>query len=317
MQNLNPELLRKFIARQTNEDESKKVIQWLEENNLSQEDLEYALENPKAIWIFDQLDASKNWEPVKQKIGAKPKVLLMRHFLRVAASILILVAVAGIGIKVKEYVNRPLVVSNNSSEVLLFTLPDSSLVSLNKNSKLTYFRNFSKKRNIQFTGEAFFEIKRDVQRPFVIKTAESEIRVLGTSFSVEADLKNTRVIVASGKVALYSSLLLADTLILEKGDKGVFNAESLSLEKQRNKDLNFLAWKDHHLVFEKTPLANVIADLERYFQIKVNVKSPEIYKLNYTSQFSNPTLSEVLKELELILNISAEVSGKNILLGLK
>lgn len=317
MHSVNPDLLRKFIARQTNEDESVEVTKWLDENNLSPEDLDYALENPKAIWIFDQIDTANNWEIVKKKTVAKPKVLLMRHFLRVAASILILVAIAGIGFKVMQYANRPLVVSNNSSKVLLFTLPDSSLVSLNKHSKLTYFRNFSKKRNIQFEGEAFFEIKRDIHRPFVVKTAESEIRVLGTSFSVETDLKNTCVIVESGKVALYSTHQLADTILLEKGDKGVFKAQSRSIEKQRNKDLNFLAWKDHRLTFEKTPIANVIADLENYFKIKVNVKSPEIYKLNYTSQFTNPTLSEVLKEMELVLNISFEVTGNNVLLSLK
>ncbi|HET6560144.1 MAG TPA: FecR domain-containing protein [Prolixibacteraceae bacterium] len=317
MQNVNPELLLKFIAHQTSDEESTMVIQWLEENNLSLEDLEYALENPKAIWIFDEIQASNNWEPVKKKMVAKPKVLLMRNLLRVAASVLILVAVAGIGFKVKEYINRPLIVSNNSSEVLLYTLPDSSRVSLNRHSKLTYFSNFSKMRTVSFEGEAFFEIKRDIRKPFVVKTAESEIKVLGTSFSVVTNLKNTSVIVASGKVALYSTLQLADTLYLEKGEKGAFKAQNRSLEKQRNKDLNFLAWKDHRLIFEKTPLANVIADLEKYFQIKVDVKSPEIYKLIYTSQFTNPSLSEVLKEMELVLNISSEVSGNYILLSLK
>ncbi|MGE5456962.1 MAG: FecR family protein [Methanococcaceae archaeon] len=317
MQNVNPELLRKFIAQQTNEEESKKVLQWLKENNLSREDLEYALDNPKSIWIFDEINTSQNWELVKKKMVARPKVLRMRSILRVAASILILIAVAGIGLKVKEHVNRPIIVSNNSDVVLQFTLPDSSLVSLNKHSKLTYLGSFLKNRTINFEGEAFFEIKRDIHRPFIIKTAESNIKVLGTSFSVVTDVKNTSVIVASGKVALYATLQLSDTLYLEKGDKGVFKAQYRSLEKQRNKDLNFLAWKTHRLIFDKTPIIKVIADIEKYFQVKVNVKSPEIYKLNYTSQFTNPTLPEVLKEIEIVLNIRSEVSENNILLYLK
>ena len=317
MQNVNPELLRKFIAHQTSDEESAKVIQWLGENNLSRDDLQYALENPKAIWIFDKIEAPHHWENVKKKMVARPKVLVMRNFLRIAASILILVAVTGIGLKVMEYRNQPLIVSNDSGEVLKFILPDSSLVFLNKHSTLIYSRNFLKKRTIHFEGEAFFEIKRDIHRPFVIQTAESNIKVLGTSFSVLTDLKNTNVIVASGRVALYSTFQPTDTLILEKGDKGVYGAQNRSLEKQKNKDLNYLAWKNHRLIFEKTPLVNVIADLEKYFQVKINVKSPEIYKLNYTSQFTNPTLSEVLKEMELVLNIRSEISEKNVLLSLK
>lgn len=317
MQHVNPELLRKFIDHQTSEEESTIVIQWLEKNNLSQEDLEYTLENPKGIWLFDEIDASHNWENVKKKMVDKPKVVWMRNFFRVAASILILVAVAGIGLKVREFINRPLIVFNDSNKVCQFTLPDSSLVSLNKHSKLIYFRNFTKKRTVSFEGEAFFEIKRDIHRPFVVKTAESEIRVLGTSFSVVTELKNTSVIVASGKVALYSSRQHADTLILEKGDKGLFKAQSFTLEKQKNKDLNYLAWKNHRLIFEKTPLVNVIADLEKYFQVKINVKSPEIYKLNYTSQFTKPSLAEVLTEMELVLNIKSEITGTNVLMNLK
>ncbi|MGE5394848.1 MAG: FecR family protein [Candidatus Saccharibacteria bacterium] len=317
MENINPELLRKFIAHQTNDEESVKVIQWLEANNLSLDDLKYALKNPKNIWIFDQIDAPRKWEVVKEKITARSKVISMRTFLRAAASILILVALAGIGFKVNEYKNRQLVVFNESSEVLKYILPDSSEVSLNKHSKLTYFGSFLKKRTINFEGEAFFEIKRDVNRPFVIQTAESNIKVLGTSFSVATDLNNTSVIVASGRVALFSSIQSSDTVFLEKGDMGVFKAISRSVEKKKNKDLNYLAWKTHRLVFDKTPIANVIADLERYFQVKVKIKSPEIYKLNYTSQFTNPTLAEVLKEMEIVLNIRSEVSGNNILWSLK
>lgn len=317
MENINHELLRKFIARQTNDDETKTVLQWLQANNLSLEDLAYALKNPKAVWIFDQIDTPLQWEIVKQKMAAKPKVLLMRTLLRVAASVLILVAVTGIGLKVREYKNHPFTVSNEGSEVLKFILPDSSVVSLNKHSTMIYSPNFLKKRIIHFEGEAFFEIKRNVHHPFVIQTAESEVKVLGTSFSVITELKSTNVIVASGKVALYAAQQSLDTLFLEKGDKGVYQAQNRSLEKQKNKDLNYLAWKSHRLIFEKTPLANVITDLEKYFKVKINVKSPKIYQFIYTSEFINPTLAEVLKELELVLEIKSEVSENNILFYLK
>lgn len=317
MKNLDPELLRKFIAHQTSDDESMLVIQWLKNNNLSREDLDYTLENSKSIWIFDQINTSHDWEIVKKKITAKPKVFPMHTFLRAAASILILVAVVGIGLKINEYKNRPMVVANESSEILKYLLPDSSLVSLNKHSKLIYYGSFLKNRTLNFEGEAFFEVKRDIHRPFVIKTAESNIKVLGTSFSVVTDIGNTSVIVASGKVAFYSSLPSSDTVFLEKGDMGVFNAINRSVEKKKNKDLNYLAWKTHRLIFEKTPITYVIADLEKYFQVKIKVKSPEIYKLNYTSQYTDPTLAEVLKEIEIVLNIRSEVTGNNILWQLK
>lgn len=317
MQDFDPELLRKYLTGQTSEAESSQVLQWLEENNLSKEDIQHVLDHPEAIWIFNEIDTPHNWSMVKKKMVVKPRVLSMRSFIRVAASLLIIVAVSGVVYKVYQHINRPFVVSNDGNQIMKVILPDSSVINLNSHSRLTYLASFSRKRTISFEGEALFDIKRDIHSPFVIQTVESEIKVLGTSFCVSTDMKNTSVIVSHGKVAFYSTHQLHDTIYLEKGDKGIYLAQSSSLEKQRNNDLNFLAWEDHHLVFEKTSMDKVIADMEKYFKIKIEVKNPEIYQLNYTSEFANPSLDEVLKEMELVLAIKAEKTGNNILLNLK
>jgi ferric-dicitrate binding protein FerR (iron transport regulator) len=121
----------------------------------------------------------------------------------------------------------------------------------------------------------------------------------------------------SGKVAFYSSQFRSDTVYLEKGEKGLFVAQTGRLEEQINYDQNFLSWENHKLTFDKSPLADVIRDLERFYKVKFIIKSKDIYQLNLTSEFSDTSLNDVLKEIELVLNIKSEINGNTITLTLK
>jgi transmembrane sensor len=213
--------------------------------------------------------------------------------------------------------NEPVIFSNFSNDILNVRLPDSSNVYLNKYSKITYYNNFRKKRVLTIEGQVFFKVKRDTLKPFVVNAGESNIKVLGTSFTVETKPQSVEVIVASGKVAFYSTKLKCDTLFLIKGDKGVFKKEGLCLEKLKNNDLNYLAWENHTLSFVNTPLTQVIHDLEKYYNIKITLTDISISKLHYTSEFNNPSLNEVLNEMELVLNVKSDCTDHNVIISPK
>jgi ferric-dicitrate binding protein FerR (iron transport regulator) len=174
-----------------------------------------------------------------------------------------------------------------------------------------------RKRQVTFDGQAFFKVRRNPDKPFVIKASMSDIKVLGTSFCVSTNGKDAEVIVLTGKVAFYSSQLHSDTVYLEKGEKGLFVAQTGRLEEQINHDQNFLSWENQKLTFDKSPLADVIKDLERFYKVKFLIKSKDIYQLNFTSEFSDTSLNDVLKEIELVLNIKSEINGNTITLTLK
>lgn len=311
------ELLRKYLINHTSEIESRIVEKWLQENNISKEDIDYALNDPDRIWVFDEINPVEHWVGVQKAIATHKKSVRISFLWRAAASILVILALSGVALIYNNYQNRPQIVFNNGSQVIKYILPDSSIVSLNAHSKLTFKNNFMRKRQVTFDGLAFFKVKRNPDKPFVIKTSVSEIKVLGTSFSVSTKGKDAEVIVLSGKVAFYSSQEHSDTVYLEKGERGLFVAQTGRLEEQINYDQNFLSWENHKLTFDKSPLADVIRDLERLYKVKFIIKSTDIYKLNYTSEFLDAPLNEVLKEIELVLNIESEINGNTITLTLK
>jgi ferric-dicitrate binding protein FerR (iron transport regulator) len=311
------ELLRKYLINQTSEVESRIVEKWLRENNLSKEDVDYALNDPERIWIFDEIKPNEYWAGIQKSITTHKRSARIAFLWKVAASIAVIIALSGVAFIYNNYQNRPQIVFNNSSQVIKYILPDSSIVSLNAHSKLTFNNNFLRKRQVTFDGQAFFKVKRNPDKPFVIKTSLSDIKVLGTSFCVSTNGKDAEVIVLTGKVAFYSSQLHSDTVYLEKGEKGLFIAQTGRLEEQINYDQNFLSWENHKLTFDKSPLADVIRDLERFYKVKFIIKSKDIYQLNLTSEFSDTSLNDVLKEIELVLNIKSEINGNTITLTLK
>jgi ferric-dicitrate binding protein FerR (iron transport regulator) len=312
MKDFELELLRKYLENKTSEFETEVVAQWLLENNLTRKDIIYMLENKEKIDVFERIDTAEDWPKVSEKIQSRRKTVRMRFFMRAAASIAIIIALAGISTYVYQYINQPIVVDNNSNHVMNVMLPDSSWVSLNQNSKLAYNGNFSQKRELTVEGQMFFEVKRNVHKPFVINTFDSRIRVLGTSFYVSTNPQKTNVIVTTGKVAFLSTKKQCDTLFLVKGDKGTYEENHDCLEKVKNEDYNYLSWKNHILTFSNTAIRQVFSDLEKYFDVKIKVSSSAIYNLSYTSEFKNPSLREVLKEMELVLNIKSNVEDRNI-----
>lgn len=318
MNDFNHDLLKRYLAGQTTESENNQVEQWLLENGLGREDVRFALDNPDRIWVFDKTNQEKHWAIVEGKIKPAKKASKISFIWRAAAAVvLILLSIAGAGWWYNSYQHQIQIVSNATNRVMEYVLPDSTVVSLCSNSRLTFANNFKKNRSLTFEGLGFFKVKRDESHPFVIKTSLSEVKVLGTSFTVSTSENNTEVVVLTGKVAFFAPNMSADTVYLEKGEKGVFNSNSGSINKQENDNGNFLAWKSQKLIFENTPMEQVLRDLENYYQVKIMVESPNIYKLNYTSVFVDAALTEVLKEVEDVLNIQARTEGKTITLTLK
>jgi len=310
MKDFDQELLKRYLVAQTDELETREVEHWLLENGLSKEDVQHAINKPDQIWVFDKINPGKHWPFVEGKVKSKKNVSKISFVQGVAAAILLLLTITGIGWWYNDYQHRIQVVTNNTNHVLEYLLPDSTVVSLNSNSRLTYANNFKRKRNLTFDGLGFFKVKRDVEHPFVIQTSVSEVKVLGTSFTVSTSGNNTEVTVLTGKVALCVPKIVGDTVFLEKGEKGLFISESGILKKQINEDRNFLSWENHKLVFDNTPVKQVFDDLERLYQVKIKVGSPDIYQLKYTSEFNDVPLEEILKEMEVVLNIQLRVNEK-------
>lgn len=197
-------------------------------------------------------------------------------------------------------------------------LPDSSIVYLNADSKLSYWQNFAEGREVKLIGEAFFEVKTDSLNPFVVKSPRLLSTALGTSFNVSAypDQPVETVSLATGKILVANSFA-SQSIVLHPGEGTIFKEKSEKLSKiPINADLPAL-WTKGILHFEKVSWSEVIVLLERWYGVTIHVSGTWSDPLCSGSFEQNEYLSNVLKVLGHSIGFSHSINGKNVTIHLK
>lgn len=187
-------------------------------------------------------------------------------------------------------------------------LPDSTTVWLNAGSVLTYPVRFAKtERKVKLEGEAFFDVKTDVSRPFVVSTAGENIQVLGTSFNVSAYADKSPVTtLVTGKVVLSRG---NDRQLLSPHEQGVWIDGKYIISTV---DVHqFTSWKDGWFVFHDVPLRDIMEELSRWYDVEVNLA--DLPDVNYYGEFSRSLpLSKVLEMIDTNGNLKWQLKGGKI-----
>ena len=270
--------------------------------------------------------ADQAWEKVAARIQESTSLkqtifrrLIRNPLYRLAAAILFaaLLLVSGYEVYNSATSKKMLEVSATNQILKTFTLPDGSMVSLNTDTKIKYPKIFAgNTREVSIEGEAFFQVKPNKEKPFIIHAGSAQIKVLGTSFNVNAypAAKLVEVIVETGKVQVSAQTAESKELILMPGDKGTLVYSGNSLLKSTNADPNFLAWKTRNLIFKATSLAEVIVSLEKVYKVNIRLADPRLNELLLTAQFNDYSLDFILKVIENTLKIETQkINGQYIL----
>ena len=245
---------------------------------------------------FNQLWARIQSNPEHE---AKIQKILPWRYVAAVASVALLFAVSYL------YVNRQI----NHQEVYTlaadvdkrqFTLPDGTVVWLNSGSRLIYTDAFgSEKRELNLDGEAYFDVAKDPQRPFVVKAGSINVQALGTIFNVKA-YPNDSIIATTlieGSVAVSST---GDGLHLSPGQQLLFNSASKYMTFQEVEEDVYTAWKDGLIIFRQTSIKEAITIMERAFRTTIILKNENISKRKITGRFNmdrNPeAILDVMKE---------------------
>lgn len=173
-----------------------------------------------------------------------------------------------------------------------FKLPDGSEVWLNAGSTLSFPRQFGDNRTVELVGQAFFKVVKDGKR-FVVKTNTGCVEVLGTTFDVKAykdELFQTTLLEGSVNVKNKKD----QGFILKPGQQSVINSKSeLSIVDVNTEQ--YTSWKDGKLIFIDEPFQNVAKQLERWYNIKIELKGDNLKALGYTGTIEMETLGELLE----------------------
>jgi ferric-dicitrate binding protein FerR (iron transport regulator) len=186
-------------------------------------------------------------------------------------------------------------------------LPDGSSVVLNADSKISYPKEFKQnQRKVTLEGEAFFDVTKNPEKPFIIEAKDAEVRVLGTSFNVNASIPGYKVevFVETGLVQLSRKMNGEEKILINPGNIGILNNEELS--NQENTDKNIIAWKTKEIIFHEESLENVINTLNKVYKVNIDCSSDEVLNLRYTSTFRNQDIDSILNVICLTFNLKLD-----------
>lgn len=313
------ELTVKYLSGQAGESDVKRLEDWV----LASPDHKSTFNEIKQAWMLSGIedntlgiDVEAEWKAVRDEIFLKNKVVQMKprrglgFYLGLAAAIIVLVA-ASVWVFMPAPHSRILSTQNL---VAVNTLPDGSQVSLNQYASVAVQPEFDKKeRRLKLVGDAFFEVVKNPEKPFIVEAEEVEVKVLGTAFYVDSrqGQPNIEVIVQSGTVSVTAQ---DQGIILNAGETGVYERASRQLRKQTNEDENFLAWKTDILVFDNEKLDIVVHALNRKFHAQIEMEITDVSNCFITATFENKSLEAIIKIIEKTLGVSTRKEGARIIL---
>lgn len=178
-------------------------------------------------------------------------------------------------------------------------LSDGSTVHLNYGSKLKYPHVFTgNNREITLSGEGYFEVAHQPERPFVVKTAGLDVRALGTTFNVSAypDADGIEITLIEGKVVLdcpAPDTRGATNVEMMPGQHAIYNVPTGALASSMGQVEKYVAWKDGKLVFDETTLADAATVLNRMFNVDIVVED-DIKGYPFTVTFEDEPLFQIL-----------------------
>lgn len=194
------------------------------------------------------------------------------------------------------------------------TLPDGSLVTLNNGSVLEYVdKLYLKKREVNLTGEAFFNVEADKQNAFLINVESVLIEVVGTSFNVKSfENKYVKISVLSGVVKVFGAANKTDYVFVNAGEFANVNTNSGLIELGEIVKDSFLNEGTANLTFKNEELEQVFNRLSKVFGTEIIVEKKSILKYKYTSNCIDQNLEDILEELKILHNINYQIINNKV-----
>jgi transmembrane sensor len=217
-------------------------------------------------------------------------------------------------------------------------LPDGTLVWLNAGSRITYDKDYGASiREISLTGEAFFDVARNAEKPFVIHTARIDIRVLGTRFNIRSypTDKTTEATLIRGSIEVSIKDRPSEKIILKPNEKLVVANDDSTLHRNTagrgggNADESLVnirkptyepvtgaivetSWVDNKLIFQDEDFGDLATSMERWYGVEIHFADPGLKEWHFTGSFQNETIQQALDAMKLTADFYYRIDGDRV-----
>lgn len=211
-------------------------------------------------------------------------------------------------------------ISTAIGETYQVSFSDGTAVWLNAASTLKFPAKFPKlsSRVVELNGEAYFEVAKDKTHPFIVKSRDQQVKVLGTHFNINsyADEQNiaTTLLEGSVQVSLSNTSTTnasSNSVLLKPGQQSILSGTSFSVAQVQTDDV--IAWKNGNFMFNNESMEIVMRKLSRWYNIEVKYADPGLKQIKFfgtVSRYSN--VAKVLEMIALTNEVKFEVKSKEI-----
>lgn len=188
-----------------------------------------------------------------------------------------------------------------TNETINYFLPDSSAITIYKNSSIRFDAKAygEDTRQINMSGKAYFDVRKSKTAPFEVYGEVAKVRVLGTEFQISESEQSTEVYVNSGRV-LFTAINSENGVTLTKGMFAELTLDNQAPQITEETTMNPLAWVNGVLIYKNAPISDVLAELSAFYEVKLHTQNIE-KRLNAT--FNTDSLDETVKMIEQVMNI--------------
>ena len=316
-------IIFKSFQNQATADELSKLEQWLAESieneNLFAEAFNiYMISDAAPEPVLPNLE--KAWQKINQRVFQRRKTIKQWLFIMRYAAVVTAILCVGL-------IASWLVFSAKNNEILQqlteiiapmgqkskVVLPDSSVVWLNSGSSLKYYGNFNvSDREVVLNGEAYFEVHKNKSKKFRVKTGILNVDVYGTAFNLKNydDDDFQEITVAEGRVGI--AVNSAEIKQMVAGDKALLNKTTNKITFTKDNPQIISAWKNNELIFDNTPLEDVVKYLERWYGVNITIDSAMKGKHSYTFNVKTESFREMLEMMKVMTPLIYEINGKEV-----
>lgn len=320
------DLLAKYLADETDTHQSNTISEWI----IASEDNQKTFDHSKIIWdgaknqqkvdldaAWTKLNITKKKEVESidfQEVKPIKKLNWVNNFLKIAAVLVVLFGFWFVTTRQFITSQNNVLTFKSGNQSIEKILPDGTKILLSKNSQIIYPKTFEgNTREINLSGEGFFDVRHDAAHPFIIHTQGTAVKVLGTSFSIRAYNAQVQVHVKIGKVQFSKNNA---KVILTRGQKGEILANVDTIIKSEVTEVKtFAKQKLSSFIFDEVSLDKVVDALSKHFGKEIKFSQDKIKNCKLTATFNNEKLENIIAVIAETFNLTIDNQLDTVLLS--
>ena len=321
----NKGLIVKFLAGEISDNEIYLLKKWLDKEPANRKIFDEENELWQKTGIKTSVDHYKTdeiWSKISKDLGIGKNrinkvVILKKNYFRisiVAASIAFLVAIGGLSLLLMERgssrkiaVPSSLVKTDDGERTHIF-LADSTEVILNSGSTLEYTSDYNiNDRVVKLTGEGFFDVRTNSDKPFLVQVDKLTISATGTRFNVFSYKNEDRIETTLEEGKIHVQVSEKEKYDLAQGQQIVYFVRTAKAIVRHVNTETYTSWKENKLRFIDTPFEEVLRKIARKYNVTFEIKNRELLELKYTATFIDESIEDVMKLLKKVSPITYQI----------